>query len=93
MFAIFASIKIKPDQRENFLNSIKENANLSVRDEPGCLRFDVFLDDEDEDRYLLLGESYRGRLLVVVHTDRGDSVRLISARLASRSERRAYEQG
>ncbi len=53
MFAILASIKIKPDQRENFLNSIKENAKLSVRDEPGCLRFDVFLDDEDEDRYLL----------------------------------------
>ncbi len=48
---------------------------------------------EDEDRYVLLGESYRGRLLVVAHTDRGDSVRLISARLASRSERRAYEQG
>ena len=48
---------------------------------------------EDEDRYLLLGESYRGRLLVVMHTDRGNSVRLISARLASRSERRAYEQG
>ena len=53
MFAIFASIKIKPDQRENFLNSIEENAKLSVRDEPGCLRFDVFRDDEDEDRYLL----------------------------------------
>ncbi len=53
MFAIFASIKIKSDQRENFLTSIKENAKLSVRDEPGCLRFDVFLDDEDEDRYLL----------------------------------------
>ncbi len=53
MFAIFASIKIKSDQRENFLTSIEENAKLSVRDEPGCLRFDVFRDDEDEDRYLL----------------------------------------
>ena len=53
MFAIFASIKIKPDQRENFLASVTENAKLSVRDEPGCLRFDVSCDEEDGDRYLL----------------------------------------
>ncbi len=53
MFGIFASIKIKSDQRESFLAGITENAKLSVQDEPGCLRFDVFRDDEDEDRYML----------------------------------------
>ncbi len=47
---------------------------------------------DDEDRYVLIGQAFSGRLVVVVHTDRGESVRLISARLATRSERRSYEQ-
>jgi uncharacterized DUF497 family protein len=47
---------------------------------------------EAEDRYVLLGMTFRGRLVVVVHTDRGENVRLISARLASRRERQSYEQ-
>ena len=53
MFAIFATIKIKPDQRDRFLAAIKDTANRSVRDEPGCVRFDVFQDDGEENRYLL----------------------------------------
>ena len=47
---------------------------------------------EGEDRFVLIGQSATGRLLVVVHTDRGDAVRLISARRATRRERRTYEQ-
>jgi uncharacterized DUF497 family protein len=47
---------------------------------------------DDEDRFVLIGQAYSGRLLVVVHTDRGESVRLISARLATRRERQSYEQ-
>jgi uncharacterized DUF497 family protein len=46
----------------------------------------------DEDRFVLLGLSHLGRLVVVVHTDRADVVRLISARLATPRERRDYEQ-
>ncbi len=48
---------------------------------------------EDEDRYLLLGASYAARLVVVSHTHRGESVRIISARIASRRERREYAGG
>lgn len=44
----------------------------------------------DEERWLLLGLSAQGRLLVVAHTERGDRIRLISARPATASERRAY---
>ena len=44
-----------------------------------------------EDRYVALGWSGRGRLLAVVHTDHADCIRIISARLASRRERRVYE--
>lgn len=45
---------------------------------------------EDEDRFILLGFSFAGRLLVVVHTDRESAVRIISARVASTQERGTY---
>jgi uncharacterized protein len=46
-----------------------------------------------ETRYLLLGRSNAERLLVVAHTERADRIRIISARLATRNERRNYEEG
>jgi uncharacterized DUF497 family protein len=48
---------------------------------------------EDEARYLIVGESNRGRLLIVSYTEEGDSTRLISAREVTRTEREAYEEG
>lgn len=48
---------------------------------------------DGEDRYLTMGRSADDRLLVVSHTDRGENIRIISARLASRAERRDYEDG
>jgi len=48
---------------------------------------------DDEDRYLTFGCSTEGRLLVVSHTDRGKGNRIISARAATRRERKIYEQG
>ena len=48
---------------------------------------------ESEDRYLLLGATHAARLLVVAYTRRGESVRIISARIASRRERRTYAGG
>ena len=59
MFGIFATIKIKPDQRDGFLGTIRETVFLSVSDEPGCMRFDVFQDLADENRYILY-EVYTG---------------------------------
>jgi autoinducer 2-degrading protein len=53
MFGVFAAISIKPDQRQRFLASISDVAVRSVLDEPGCLRFDVFQDLADADRYHL----------------------------------------
>ena len=47
---------------------------------------------EVEERYLLMGLSSRGRLLVVAHTERGDRIRFITARLASKRERNQYEE-
>lgn len=48
---------------------------------------------DEEDRFLTMGMSVEGRLLVVSHTDRGDVIRIISAREASRRERKDYEDG
>ena len=48
---------------------------------------------DEEDRFITLGESHRRRLLVVVFTDRGDKIRIISARVATRRERSDYEEG
>jgi uncharacterized DUF497 family protein len=45
-----------------------------------------------EPREVTMGISYRRRLLVVVHTERGDNTRIISARLATRHERKMYEE-
>jgi len=47
----------------------------------------------DENRFVITGLSYQQRHLVVVHADRGDRIRIISARLASASERNKYESG
>jgi uncharacterized DUF497 family protein len=48
---------------------------------------------DEEDRYLTMGMSVAGRVLIVSHTNRGDRVRIISARAAARRERKAYEEG
>ena len=45
-----------------------------------------------ENRFIILGRSHQGRLLVVVHTERGDNIRVISARPVSRRERKDYEK-
>lgn len=46
----------------------------------------------NEERHITLGLSNAGRPLVVAHTERGEKIRLISARPASRKERAQYQQ-
>jgi uncharacterized DUF497 family protein len=46
----------------------------------------------DEDRFVSIGMDAFGRILVVVFTWRGEDIRLISARLAERHERKQYEE-
>ena len=45
-----------------------------------------------EERFIILGRSHLDKLLVVVHTERGGNIRIISARQASRAERKQYEE-
>ena len=46
-----------------------------------------------EERFITFGVSTSGRLLVVAHTERGDTIRIISARPATPGERNIYEEG
>ena len=50
------------------------------------------LHSEEEDRFILIGNSHKNRLLVIVHTERGENVRIISARKATKKERKQYEE-
>ena len=47
----------------------------------------------NENRFILLGLSDQNRLVVVAHVERGDDTRIINARLATRRERKKYEEG
>jgi len=47
----------------------------------------------EEFRFLTIGLGSTARIIMVAHTDREEAVRLISARPATRSERRFYEEG
>lgn len=47
---------------------------------------------KSERRDITMGRAFNGKLLVVVHTDRGDNIRIISARRANRRERTSYEE-
>ena len=53
MYSLLVQMEVRPGRREEFLAGMAANAESSVRDEPGCLRFDVCSVDGDEDRFLL----------------------------------------
>lgn len=65
----------------------------TVFDDPNCLIMDDPKHSFGESRFLILGYSIVQRLLLVVHCDRSSTIRIISARPATSSERRNYEQG
>ena len=48
---------------------------------------------KSEQRFIVIGMDHLWRLLVVIYTERGNRIRLISARPATRSERQKYESG
>jgi len=48
---------------------------------------------DEEERWVIIGETHRRRLVVVVHVEEEGTVRIISAREADRNEREKYEEG
>jgi hypothetical protein len=64
----------------------------TVFGDPQAITFSDPDHSEDEDRFLTFGHSIQGNLLIVSHTDRGERTRIISARRATRKERKLYEE-
>jgi autoinducer 2-degrading protein len=53
MFSLMVQLEVRPEDRDEFLAAITANAEASVRDEPGCHRFDVTAVEGDDTRFLL----------------------------------------
>jgi len=64
---------------------------VTVFYDPLAATFEDPLHSQDEHRFVTVGYSARGRLLVVCHVERGEAVRLIIARRATPSERKRHE--
>ena len=68
-----------------------EEASTAFRDALS-VTIDDPLHSEHEERYVSIGQSHHNRILVVVHTERGDRIRIISAKPATNRERNRYEE-
>ena len=66
MLAIWVKVRVKPEARERFLAAIEADALGSERDEPGCLRFNVLQDAQEENVYYFY-EVYRDEAALEAH--------------------------
>lgn len=89
-------IRIIWDENKNVLN--KKNHKIAfeeaatVFDDPLAL---IVPDDEhsiEEQRFHIIGESSWGKILVISYHERGDTIRIISARKPTRREQNSYEE-
>ena len=67
MYVVIAPIQIKRGFKEQYIKNLVENARSAVNDEPGCLRFDVIQDANDENRVWLY-EVYEDEEAFQAHT-------------------------
>lgn len=84
------------DESKALMNEQKHGVSfdeaVTVFEDPLSLTIVDEAHSEAEDRFVDIGESRSGRLLVVVYTERDETIRIISCRPATSAERRAYEQ-
>jgi (4S)-4-hydroxy-5-phosphonooxypentane-2,3-dione isomerase len=66
MLAIWVKARVKPEARERFLAAIEADALGSERDEPGCMRFNVLQDAQDQNVYYFY-EVYRDEAALEAH--------------------------
>jgi uncharacterized protein len=85
------------DEEKAEANRLKHGVSFeeakTVFGDPLSVTIDDFRHSVDEHRYVDIGLSFQERLLVVVYTERGEVIRLISSREATRTERKIYEEG
>ena len=66
MLAMWVKVRVKADARERFLKAIEVDALDSERDEPGCMRFNVLQDAQDQNVYYFY-EVYRDEKALEAH--------------------------
>lgn len=90
-------MKYEWDENKAVKNLAKHGVSFAeaktIFDDPLYVDFYDLDHSEDEERYLIVGESNRGRLLIVSYTERRELIRIISAREVTKSERETYEEG
>jgi uncharacterized DUF497 family protein len=84
------------DELKNAVNVRKHGVSfeeaVTTFGDPFSDTFDDPDHSAEENRFITVGTSEKGRLLIVAHTDRDDCIRIISARELSRQERKSYEE-
>jgi uncharacterized protein len=84
------------DESKNLLNQQKHRVSFEEAATVFADPLEIMIDDPDhssaEHRFISIGESLKGRLLVVSYTERDDRIRIICARKPTRNERREYEE-
>lgn len=90
-------MKFEWDENKAAANLSKHGVSFeeakTVFDDPLYIDFYDPDHSHEEARYILVGESQQGRLLIVSYTERGEAIRLFSARKVTRAEREVYEEG
>jgi uncharacterized protein len=98
-------LQLEPDVAQRFdWNPEKAEANFrkhgvsfreaaSVFADPQSVSFPDDLHSANEERWIIIGHSSQLRILLAVYVERSEVIRIISARKATRSERRQYEEG
>jgi len=90
-------MKFEWDEDKAVINSAKHGVSFNeaetVFKDPLYVDFFDPHHSDNEDRYLMVGRSNRGRLLIVSYTDRRNSIRIISSREVTKMEREVYEEG
>jgi autoinducer 2-degrading protein len=66
MLAMWVKVRVKPGERERFLKAIEVDALGSERDEPGCMRFNVLQEAQDQNVYYFY-EVYRDEAALEAH--------------------------
>jgi uncharacterized protein len=79
-------------QRQSGQHGVSFQEAATVFGDPFSITIPDPVHSQTEARFIILGRSHLARLLVVIHTERGDNIRVISARRASRRERNDYEE-
>jgi uncharacterized protein len=89
-------MKYKWDQQKAKTNLSKHGISFeeaqTVFDDPLYVDFYDPDHSENEDRYIIIGESSKNRVLLVSYTERGEQIRLISARQVTKQELKAYQE-